>query len=36
MEKNPDPGLNFFDADPDTRSGIFLIQGPGWKNLDPG
>jgi hypothetical protein len=27
---------NFFDADPDPGSGIFLTVDPGWKNSDPG
>jgi hypothetical protein len=27
---------NFFDADPNPGSGIFLIPDPGWKNSDPG
>jgi hypothetical protein len=27
--------LKFFDADPDTGSGIFLTLYPGWINSDP-
>jgi hypothetical protein len=28
--------LQFFGADPDPGSGIFLTPDPGWKNWDPG
>ncbi len=28
--------LQFFDADPDPGSGIFLTLDPGWKNSDQG
>jgi hypothetical protein len=28
--------LQFFDADADPGSGIFLTLDPGWKNSDPG
>jgi hypothetical protein len=28
--------LEFFDADTDPGSVIFLTLGPGWKNSDPG
>jgi hypothetical protein len=27
--------LEFFDADPDPGSEIFLALDPGWKNSDP-